>query len=99
MYRHWERFSNEMGIKSSLVFRTVKTVIRTVRKEIPSGKEELEALALSEPERAFLDKLTRHIGKSATQSDLLQLSPESRNLEMDMGIRPGEDENDRGGRS
>ncbi len=99
MYRHWKRFSDEMGIKSSLVFRTVETVIRTVRKEIPSVKEELEALALSEPERAFLDKLTRHIGKSATQSDLLQLNPESRNFEMDMGIPPEEDENDRGGRS
>ena len=85
MHRHWKTFSDEMEIKSSLVFRTVNAVIRNVIKEIPSVKEKLEELSLSESERTFLDKLARHIEKSATRTNL-QIAPESINFEMDMGF-------------
>lgn len=74
MHRHWKRFSEEMEIKSSLVFRTVETVIKNVQKEIPSVKEGIEELSLSTSERTFLDKLTRHIEKSATKANHLQLT-------------------------
>ena len=77
MYRHWERFSDETGIKSSLVFRTVETVLKNVIKEIPASKEEIQKLALSESERTFLDKLTHHIEKIATRSIHLSLTSSS----------------------
>jgi serine/threonine-protein kinase HipA len=92
MKSHWQRFSEEMGIKSSLVFRTVETVIERVIAEIPSVKEEIEVLSLSESERLFLDKLTRHIEKSATRAHHLQVNTESGNLGMVTGIPPEEEE-------
>ena len=92
MKRHWQRFVDEMDIKSSLVFRTVEGVIKNVLGEIPSVKEEIEKLTLSESERIFLEKLTRHVGKSAERALRLQTHPESGNLEMDMGLPPEEEE-------
>jgi serine/threonine-protein kinase HipA len=94
MNRHWKRFSEEMEIKSSLVFRTIGTVIGNVQKEIPSVKKEIEGLSISESERTFLDKLTRHIEKSATRAHLLQINPEGSISEMDMGLPPGEEDED-----
>ena len=74
--RHWKKFSEEMGIKSSLVFRTVENVIRNMKKEISSVTEELTALSLSESERTFLDKLARHIEKSTERALELKTNPE-----------------------
>jgi serine/threonine-protein kinase HipA len=73
MNRYWKRFSEDMKIKSSLVFRTIENVIGNVQKEIAPVKEEIEKLPLSESERTFLDKLTRHIEKSATRAKRLQI--------------------------
>jgi len=96
MGRHWKRFANEMEIKSSLVFRTVESVIKSVLMEVPSVKEEIEKQAISESERAFLDQLTRHIGKSAERALRFQIHPESGNLEMNMGIPTEEEDEDEG---
>ncbi len=84
MNRHWHRFSEDMKIKNSLVFRTIENVIGNVLKEIPSVKEEIEKLALSESERSFLDKLTRHIEKSAIRSRRLQSSSQGSISETDI---------------
>ena len=88
MNRHWQRFADEMEIKSSLVFRTVESVIKNVLGEISSVKEEIEKQSLPESGRTFLDKLASHIRKSAERALRLQTYPESGNLEMDMGIPP-----------
>jgi serine/threonine-protein kinase HipA len=92
MNRHWQRFADEMEIKSSLVFRTVESVIKNVLGEISSVKEEIEKQSLPESGRTFLDKLASHIRKSAERALRLQTYPESGNLEMDMGIPPEEEE-------
>ncbi|OOH73977.1 type II toxin-antitoxin system HipA family toxin [Leptospirillum ferriphilum] len=77
MNRHWKRFSEEMEIKSSLVFRTIENVIGKIQKEIPSVKEGLEKLALSDSEKTFLDQLAHHIEKSATRAHRLQINPKN----------------------
>jgi len=92
MSRHWKRFADEMEIKSPLVFRTIENIIGKVQKELPSVKLEIENLALSESERTFLDKLTRHIEKSATMANRLQIATKGRTSERDRELPHEEEE-------
>lgn len=80
--RHWKRFAEEMNIKSSLVCRTVESVIEKVRKEIPSVKEEIETLPLSKSEKSFLDQLVSHIEKNSTRAHRLQVNSEREKTDM-----------------